>query len=1545
MMNTLHKSLAITVLAVFIFISGLSADLLSAQSSAPEPMVTLTPEEQAWLAEHPEIVLGAPTDYPPMVIKRDDGIHIGVLVDLFELISRRLNTRIGLHIEDSWADIQEKAQNREIDGLAFGGRDPSREALYNATNTVLPTYFSVFARSQNEYRLKSFSDLKGMRIGYKRAARPTRSLLEKLPSAILKPYENHEAITQALLSKEIDVIVAWMSYDHWRKEKLQGTIDNILLIDEYPIEMVTYVRNDWPELIPILNKAIAALQQDELPRITNKWFGEWPRLYSPSKIPLTPEEQAWLRENPNIRLATLTNQPPFSMIDTEGSHTGMLADILTLLSNAIGQKIEPMLVENAVSDTHAVAKQNGVFGSASILKTSRHANEYLLSDPYYTTPYYIYTTAANRNEIRRPADLNGKRVAVPRNHRAVEGYLAEIGGMQIVFADTPLEQMRMVVAGEADALIGYFTYPYLVNKYLMVDLVIAFIAKSDQGIHIGINPKHPILRGILNKAVASLDDSAINASARKWTGMKREDAATIELTPEEQAWLEAHPDVTFGFTDSFEPFLIRGVGGQHTGILVDFLKDLNAQLGTRFTLEVDTWSVILEKVRKKEMGAVLGVAHRTADAFGLLKTAPYYTVYPAFFAREDERFAIKSLDDLRGKSVAILDQAKLMESILEPYRSDVDISRHPDNRTPLQMVFEEKVDFAFGLTIHAYYINKYGLIGVKPVHTLLERPSNVCMAVRTDWPELVSILNKWLSVFSEQELDTIIRHWIEIPVREKTIELTGEEKKWLSQIRTVRVRTVDYPPYQIIKGNEEPQGIAIEYLKLIKERSGIDFKYEVTDQPFAEFLESMEQRQGPDMTAVIVPTPEREQYLSFSTTYISSPYVIFLRVQDKPILDISGLVGKALAVPRGFVVHEQLVRDYPEIRLALFDSDEEALEAVATGQADAYIGNLTVASHIIHRRGFSSLQVTAAGPFKEHSLSMGNRNDWPELTSIINKALASITQEEKIAIRNKYLAIKYEQGIDKAQVLKWVLSVGGAASGIILIFIFWTRRLSLEVRMRKQTEKDLKQAKDVAEAANQAKSTFLANMSHELRTPLNAILGFSRMLAREQNVTADQQGKLAIINRSGQHLLSMINDVLDLSKIEAGSVELQENPFDLIALIKEVSVMIQSRATEKGLSVAMEIESINYPCLIADMGKLRQILINLLNNAVKFTDEGGVAIRCGNDPIPQEPNRCHIVIDVEDTGPGIEPARQAQIFEPFVQEHDVPERKGTGLGLSICKRYAEFMGGTIEVESEVGKGSLFRVRLPAEIAEAADVKTSLVDKPMVIGLAPTEKTWRILVADDNRENLFLLKSLLEEVGFFVLEAKNGKEAFEVFKSESPDLVWMDMRMPVMDGYKAVRQIRQCSGGDTVPVIAITASAFREQRQEILAAGCNDMVIKPFLAHEIFEAMGRFLDIEYIYEPEGETAPDRIGKADLTSTMLADLPEELLQELREAVLVLNREAALEVIARIADQAPEEAASLKKLVENYQMAELQDLLKDTKGGSRFSVPRSRLKEKSD
>jgi PAS domain S-box-containing protein len=480
-----------------------------------------------------------------------------------------------------------------------------------------------------------------------------------------------------------------------------------------------------------------------------------------------------------------------------------------------------------------------------------------------------------------------------------------------------------------------------------------------------------------------------------------------------------------------------------------------------------------------------------------------------------------------------------------------------------------------------------------------------------------------------------------------------------------------------------------------------------------------------------------------------------------------------------------------------------------------------------------------------------------------------------------------------------------------------------DISGNKQDQKELQAAKEAAESANQAKSAFLANMSHEIRTPLNAILGFSSMLGRDPGAKPSQKEKLAVINKSGEHLLTMINDILDLSKIEAGRIELEENPFDLVALLREISAMIQSRAGEKGLAFVREFEAAKIHYLNADAGKLRQILINLLSNAVKFTRQGAVTLRAATEPLAETPERCRFVLEVEDTGPGIDPDKQKNIFEPFVREQGVSAQTGTGLGLSICKNFAELMNGTIEIESAVGKGTMFRVRLPAGIVEAADIDSPMEIKPNVIGLVPGQKVRRILIADDHPANRLLLKTLLEDAGFAIIEAQNGQEALEAFEKEAPDFIWMDMRMPVMDGYEAVRQIRRRPGGEKLPIVAITASVFKSQQPEILAAGCDDIVFKPFRTYEIFEMMGRSLGVEYVYA-EPDDAPVPVHEAELTSAMLAEVPPELLEALDETTLVANREVILKVIDRIQEHAPETAGKLRALVQKFEIDRIRELL---------------------
>jgi len=386
-------------------------------------------------------------------------------------------------------------------------------------------------------------------------------------------------------------------------------------------------------------------------------------------------------------------------------------------------------------------------------------------------------------------------------------------------------------------------------------------------------------------------------------------------------------------------------------------------------------------------------------------------------------------------------------------------------------------------------------------------------------------------------------------------------------------------------------------------------------------------------------------------------------------------------------------------------------------------------------------------------------------------------------------------------------------------------------------------ARDSAEAANKAKSMFLANMSHELRTPLNAILGFSSLMRREPDITASQQEKLDIINRSGEHLLALINDVLEMAKIEAGHVKLEVIPFDLGIMIRDVVDMMRLRAEEKGLRLLLDQTS-EFPRHIrGDKARLRQILVNLVGNAIKFTDMGGVTIRLG----VKQNHRQHLLIEVEDSGPGIGQEDQWRIFTSFVQLAKGAEQKGTGLGLTITRQILELMGGSISVESTLGKGSLFRIDLPVELAAPAEVPAAIgLETGEVVGLIPGHPLYRILIAEDQQENALLLTRLMNDIGLETKVAENGEQCVRLFQDWHPDFIWMDGQMPVMDGMEAARRIRDLPGGHKAKIVAVSASAFKEQQTAMLAAGMDDLVRKPYRFGEVYDCLSRHLGLKYVY---------------------------------------------------------------------------------------------------
>ena len=486
----------------------------------------------------------------------------------------------------------------------------------------------------------------------------------------------------------------------------------------------------------------------------------------------------------------------------------------------------------------------------------------------------------------------------------------------------------------------------------------------------------------------------------------------------------------------------------------------------------------------------------------------------------------------------------------------------------------------------------------------------------------------------------------------------------------------------------------------------------------------------------------------------------------------------------------------------------------------------------------------------------------------------------------------------------------------------------------------MEEAVKKAEAANRIKGEFLANMSHELRTPLNAILGFAQIMRRSSKLDAEQQENLSIITGSGEHLLNLINQVLDLSKIEAGRTIINKTELDFYRLLDDLEDMFQFKAEEQKLRLLFE-RSPNVPQYIrTDQVKLRQVLINLINNALKFTEEGGVSLRVRGESLnfmetndtKETENKLStkktIIIEIEDTGQGISQEELDRLFEPFVQSKGVKNnQEGTGLGLTISRKFINLMGGDIAMNSEVGRGTILKFNIEVEEIKATEIKTEIKPRRKVIGLQPNQPQYRILVVDDRYSNRELVVKLLTPLGFEIRTASNGKEAIQVWQQWEPHLIWMDMKMPIMDGYEATKVIKTTMKGQATAIIALTASVFEEEKAVVLSTGCDSFIRKPFREAEIFDAMEKQIGVQFIYETD-ENNEQKKTKIDvhkvINSQTIANLSDAWVKDFKQAIVNADSVTIDSLLEKIKDNNPDLARAIYHLTENFEYETLLDLL---------------------
>jgi len=742
--------------------------------------------------------------------------------------------------------------------------------------------------------------------------------------------------------------------------------------------------------------------------------------------------------------------------------------------------------------------------------------------------------------------------------------------------------------------------------------------------------------------------------------------------------------------------------------------------------------------------------------------------------------------------------------------------------------------------------------------------------------------------------------------------LSAEDRIWLSDHPTINLAPdPDFLPIEFIDKKGNYKGIAADYISILEKKLNIKFNI-LKLRHWDEVLVKTKNKEI-DMWGAATPTPQRLGYMLFTKPFIQLPAVILVKKSaDKPFGKIKDLEGLRVSVISGYGVHDFLSNEHPEIELDPVPDIQTGLKNVSFGLTDAMVANIGLATYYIEEGGITNLKIGGESGYV-YKWGLASRKDWPELNRILEKGLDLISQDERQKIYRKWVGVKTEGLVS----LKKILTVFFAALFVagVGVIIFWNRAL---VKKVKERTVELADARKAAEEANNAKSIFLANMSHEIRTPMNAILGFSQILLRRKDLDQDAKDSLRTIDTSGKNLLDMINEILDISKIEAGKMELNIIDFDLKHLVDHLSKLFELRCQQKDLDWVVP-EIANSVLVRGDEIKLQQTLVNLLGNAVKFTESGKIELSVtalGNDQYK---------FDVIDSGEGIPLEAQDKIFNAFQQDDQGEKKGGTGLGLAISKKQLQLMGSDLFLKSEINKGAHFYFSLTLPPSRKVAQEGNREKYGNVTHLAPDHKV-KGLVVDDVKESKDVLAKLLSGIGVEIIEAENGKEAVEKVKEHLPDIVFMDLRMPVMRGEDATKLILEEFGRDHIKIVAMSASAFDRRREHYIEMGFHEFISKPFKVEDIFNCLNELLGVEFVYDDDriSQEETSSIEKLDPTQIFIPKGLHEKLKESAELCNITKLEELLKELRQNSEVPKQLVEHLEQLLGKYNIEAIKKVL---------------------
>ncbi len=1250
------------------------------------PGLSLNGEESAWLAAHPEIKIGINRAWPPMDYVDEEGKPQGIGVGFIRALNTRLGGRLKI-VPLSWSDMYEGVQKKRVDAIMDITPRPDREALFNFTTPYLTVPHSVIA-PKDTYYYEDLNSLKGKTVALEHRFFMEGLLHEKYPDINVKAFNTTSDALDAVSKGDADAYVGNRAVAAYIIEReLIANLEVHGKIEETASVNAIGVRKDQPILRDILQKALDDLGKEEVSEILEDWKDPHEEVKT---IQLSNAEKDWLKDHPRITIAFDGDYAPYSFQNEKGEFKGIAVDFARELASRIGIGLD-VYPEGTWKRLYEAAQKREVDVIATLVSRPKRQPFFEFTKPYISIAQYVIARKED-GTIHSREDVAGKTIAVVKGYATTDQILDEFPSVKPYPVDNLTAALEAVSTGKAEITVaGMGQANHLIAQEGFSNL--KFAALYDQGFsdeRFGVRKDWPELASILDKVLGSLADHERLQIFQRWSLPEIAQVETVtepgilcDLTDSERTWLKEHPKIRIGVMDAWPPMNFVDESGTPQGVGVDFIELLNRRLGGVLWLSPGTFYEGIDRVKNRELDALMDITPTAEHEPFFSFTMPYLTLPHVIVGRKDG--PDWNSRDLAGITVA-MERGYYDIRFFQKEYPGVTIKEFDSTSEALDAVSRGEADAYVGnRAVVTYLIEKELIANLRVMGRLEKPPVQLTIGVREDWPELVGILDHALASVTHEEVRRIHRKWLEEMEEVKaSLNLTPGEQAWLAAHPVLHLGyATDWPPVEYVDNEGRFVGMSADFMGKLSHIMGVTIK-PTKYQNWQTTIERIKEG-SLDILGSVSCTPQREDALLFSKPYLRFPMVIVTSQAAPYVGAMDELAGKEIAVVNGYASHDILKVRHPELDLLLVDNVASGLNAVIRRRAYGFVGSLAAISHVMGREGISGLKVSGETPYN-YKLAVGVRKDQPILAGIIQKAVDTISEEERNAIFKRWISVTYERGFDYG--LMW--KVLFAATLILLAILYWNRRLAREIGLRQKIEGELVEAKESAESANRVKSAFLASMSHELRTPLNSIIGFTGIILNELAgpLNLEQKKQLKMVKGSSRHLLNLINDVLDISKIEAGELVVSREKFSIRNVVNGVAQSLMPLAEQKGLSFSVEIAP-EVDMITSDERRVRQVLINLANNAIKFTEKGAVKIRCVKGDSQME-------FEITDSGIGIDNDDMDKLFRPFQQLDTGTSRKyeGTGLGLSVCKRILDVLGGTIHVESQIGKGSTFTFTLP-----------------------------------------------------------------------------------------------------------------------------------------------------------------------------------------------------------------------------------------------------------